>query len=307
MKTLYSDSNGQYTAVIEPGTYRVRTSASGYLSFESYETVGESQVIFLQTYLLVQGKENDKPGKVGGTITNSVTGQPISGVKLSFYKGWNTTSGSKIASKTTDRNGGYSINTLPLGNYTVVMECTGYTTAHFNIAVTKNDNLNWHGVLNPNGQSSYELGDMRIILTWGATPSDLDSHLRGPGVNGGSFHTYWNDMNYSYGGVRRAFLDVDDISSYGPETTTVYNMTNNGTYRFYVHDYTNKGLVNGSYLANSGARVRVYMGDTQIAEYHVPTSGRGNVWHVFDFDAKNRKLIPVNSFSNCANSSSVGQ
>lgn len=212
-----------------------------------------------------------------------------------------------VASIISDSSGSYSISSLPLGNYTVVMECTGYTTAHFNIAVTRYYNLNWHGVLNPNGQSSYESGDMRIILTWGESPRDLDSHLRGPGVNGSSFHTYFGSKTYDYNGVRRAFLDVDDTSFYGPETTTVYSMSSSGIYSFYVHDYANREQVNSSCLANSGARVQVYMGDRQIAEYHVPGSGKGNVWHVFNFDAKNGKLIPVNSFSNCANAGIVGQ
>ena len=69
--------------------------------------------------------------------------------------------------------------------------------------------------------------------------SDLDSHLVGPKKDGnGSFHIAYYDKTYSEGDTKYADLDLDDTSSYGPETTTVYNMNETGTYSFYVHDFT---------------------------------------------------------------------
>lgn len=64
-------------------------------------------------------------------------------------------------------------------------------------------------------------GEMRIVLTWGDYPSDLDSHLVGPSPYG-SFHVYYDDKNAYYDGVLYNNLDVDDTDSYGPETTSVY-------------------------------------------------------------------------------------
>jgi hypothetical protein len=120
------------------------------------------------------------------------------------------------------------------------------------------------------------------------------------------YHIYYSDMSYYDGNVRHAFLDVDDTSYDGPETTTVYGMTPNGTYSFYVHDYTNRNRTGSTVLANSGAKVEVYIGEDRIAQYFVPTSGIGNVWHVFDFNAIDGTIRSVNAFSTVSNPYRVG-
>ena len=76
-----------------------------------------------------------------------------------------------------------------------------------------------------------------------------------------------------------AILDVDDTTSYGPETTT-FKVASTGTYRFYVHDYTNKEYPSSRAMARSGAVVRVYKGTEKIAEVSVP-GGAGIYWNVF--------------------------
>ena len=52
--------------------------------------------------------------------------------------------------------------------------------------------------------------EYRVILTWGSSPSDLDSHLEGPG-----YHVFYSNKT-----GKNAELDVDDTTSYGPETVT---------------------------------------------------------------------------------------
>ena len=43
-------------------------------------------------------------------------------------------------------------------------------------------------------------GDLRIVLTWGEEPSDLDSHLIGPAVEEGTkFHTWYGNEDYTHG------------------------------------------------------------------------------------------------------------
>ncbi|MCW8631650.1 hypothetical protein OQH38_16240, partial [Acinetobacter baumannii] len=56
-----------------------------------------------------------------------------------------------------------------------------------------------------------KLGSMRIVLTWGEKPLDLDSHL-----NYSNQHIYWSNKE-----GHQANLDVDDRDSYGPETITI--------------------------------------------------------------------------------------
>ena len=305
-KTVYSNNVGQYTATVPGGTHLIKISADGYIPFECLETVMDKQEIHLETFLMVEGDENtSEKGTIGGNITDSVTGSSIMGVKLTIRKGWNVTAGSEVASITTDGNGFYKTE-LPLGNYTILMEKENYVTNHFNVAVTRKVNLNQHGTLIPDGDSSIPTGDLRIVLTWGDRPSDLDSHLWGPAVDGGLFHTYFSDKSYVYAGETQAFLDLDDTTYYGPETTTVYSMNQSGLYSFYVHDFSNRGYSSSTVMANSGAKVQVYVGEELIATYNIPTSGVGNVWHVFDFNADTRILTAVNEFSSESNADNVG-
>lgn len=303
-----ADRNGQYTTQIPSDTtVLLRISADGYIPFECLQTVGPEQVVYLETFLMVEGSEDSNDtGTIGGVITNAVTGSGISDITMTVYKGWNMTTGQPVDTISTDSTGRYSV-TLPIGNYTILLEKDGYVSKHFNVAVTKVGNNSCGTSMNPDADSSIELGDMRIVLRWTDEPSDLDSHLWGPTADGESmFHIYFGDMSYYENGIRHAFLDIDDVNYEGPETTTVYNMTANGTYSFFIHNYTYCDYTASTSLANSGAYVEVYMGEQRIATYHVPTSGVGNVWHVFDFDAENGTITGINTFSDCSYPDMVG-
>merc|ERR1719352_173818 len=61
----------------------------------------------------------------------------------------------------------------------------------------------------------------RIVLTWDQNPRDLDSHLQFVGRN--CAEMYYGRRTASCDGVV-AQLDVDDTSSWGPETTTLSNV-----------------------------------------------------------------------------------
>ena len=302
--TVKTDANGKYTATVPGGTYIVKISKDGYIPFESLETVMDKNKIYLETYLMVNGDEQEI-GTIGGHVTNSVTGSAIPNTKLTIRKGWNHTTGDVVKTVMTDPFGGYKVD-LPLGNYTVLMENSGYVTNHINIAVTKGIHMDKHGALVPDENSEIPTGDLRIVLTWGKEPSDLDSHLIGPKAAGdGNFHIYFHNKAYKNNGVINSFLDLDDVDGSGPETTTIYKMNQNGKYSFYVHNYSNSYEHNSSAMASSGAQVKVYAGQTLIATYNVPNRS-GTLWHVFDFDAKTKKLIPINTMSYQENAYDVG-
>jgi hypothetical protein len=55
------------------------------------------------------------------------------------------------------------------------------------------------------------LDGMRIVLTWGERPADLDSHITYPGN-----HIFFRSKKGT-----DANLDVDDTTSFGPETITL--------------------------------------------------------------------------------------
>lgn len=139
-----------------------------------------------------------------------------------------------------------------------------------------------------------------IVLVWGRNPADLDSHFVGPGAGGDErFHISYNNKTYSVNGKRYAYIDVDDRSSYGPETTTIEVMTP-GTYYFYVHDYTNKNKPGATALGNSGARVNIYKGIYSLNRYEVTPSATGIYWNVcrIDIDEKETiNLTEINTYS----------
>ncbi|OLF56503.1 tetratricopeptide repeat protein [Pseudomonas chlororaphis] len=115
------------------------------------------------------------------------------------------------------------------------------------------------------------LDGLRVVLTWGANPSDLDSHMIFPGNN-----IYFRNQQGD-----DAHLDVDDIDSYGPETITLEKKHYGESYVYAVHDYSNQTRPNSSQLSASQAKVFVYMGQSLVRTYYVPQNRSGNLWTVF--------------------------
>ncbi|NOT20970.1 MAG: tetratricopeptide repeat protein [Sideroxydans sp.] len=118
------------------------------------------------------------------------------------------------------------------------------------------------------------LDGMRIVLNWGELPTDLDSHLIFP-----SNHIYFNSKTGSNGSDAK--LDVDDTTSYGPETITIEKKHNSERYVYAVHNYSDFSIPRSDRLSKSGAKVFVYVGQTLIRTYYVPTNTVGNLWTVF--------------------------
>ncbi|AIS15574.1 tetratricopeptide repeat protein [Pseudomonas chlororaphis subsp. aurantiaca] len=115
------------------------------------------------------------------------------------------------------------------------------------------------------------LDGLRVVLTWGATPSDLDSHMIFPGNN-----IYFRNQQ-----GEDAHLDVDDIDGYGPETITLEKKHYGESYVYAVHDYSNQTRPESRQLAASQAKVFVYMGQSLVRTYYVPQDRSGNLWTVF--------------------------
>jgi hypothetical protein len=67
-----------------------------------------------------------------------------------------------------------------------------------------------------------------------------------------------------------------------------------GTYRYSVHDYTNRGSDSSTALANSGAQVHVYRGASLVQTFNVP-SGGGTLWTVFELSGS--AITPINTMS----------
>jgi uncharacterized protein YfaP (DUF2135 family) len=117
-----------------------------------------------------------------------------------------------------------------------------------------------------------DLDGLRIVLNWGAEPTDLDSHLEYP-----NNHVYFQHKNGT-----DVLLDVDDTNSFGPETITIERKRDG---EYYVYSVQNYSYINDPHyltgLSTSQAKVFVYVGQTLMKTYYVPQNESGNVWVVF--------------------------
>lgn len=290
-----TDENGQYVIPdFEPGVYSVTATAPNYmtLTMNSITISSHSGSFSMPTFELLSA---DMSGSnvVSGTAVDAATGVGLANVTLKIREGWNTTSGSVIATTTTDESGAYSIS-LARGYYTIEFCLDSYNSDFVNVASS-----NAVGVINGTLNSISEVTDTqcRIVLTWNEVPRDLDSHLVGASDTdcSGCFHVYFADkIAYDAAGNVEASLDVDDTSSYGPETVTVLDVDATNTYYYSVHDFTNGGNSESTEMSLSGANVKVYMGSSLVKEYNVPTNVAGYVWNVFKIE--NGRIIDINAY-----------
>lgn len=202
-------------------------------------------------------------GKLTGTVTDAADGTVISGVSVVF--------GSNSAS--TGSNGVYLMEVNPATG-TVTFSKSGYISNSYSVTVTKRRTTTRNAVLT----KQVPIGTYRAVLEWGEKPRDLDSHILGPN----SIHVYYGNKTDT-----NTELDLDDTTSYGPETITFTPLTGQ-TFHYYVHNWS-KELD----LAGCGATVTVYKGSSQLRKFTIPSSGTGEYWDVFRL--VNGTLYPVNS------------
>ena len=303
---VVTDENGQYTVPdLASGVYTVTATADGYMELRMNNyvigTSGTAQTLPTFEMLSTDGSGT---GTVEGYATDATTGAVIAGVTVKIRADWNNSDGDVISSFTTAADGRYSA-TLPRGYYTVEFAREGYSSVYVNIATSSCFDGRCGGVMSP-VMSEVTSNQYRIVLTWGATPSDLDSHLVGPAAEGGYFHVYFANKVYMEGDTVVASLDVDDTSSYGPETVTVVDISpEDDVYYYSVYDYSNgyrSGAAESTYLAGSNANVKVYVGSQLVKEYNVPANAPGTVWQVFKI--VNGSIVTINEVN--ADYSSMG-
>jgi uncharacterized protein YfaP (DUF2135 family) len=122
---------------------------------------------------------------------------------------------------------------------------------------------------------------VRVVLTWNATPKDLDSHLEyGSSTcqDGGSkCQVVYNQKSRLNGDLT---LDVDVTRGYGPETVTIKNTAwNQSRLGYSVYNFSNDGTI-----SNSGAIVKVFKSSGLVRTYNASSSQTQRWWQIFCLD-----------------------
>jgi len=292
-----TDVDGGYLFTVPSGNnYGLRFEREGYLPVSYLDTIEVSANMTTNFPVTLQiNNDYSGPGSIAGEIKDAFDGTPVQGVLIELRAGLGNTTGSVVSTTTTNAAGGYLLEDVETGNYTATISKEGYATNSFSVVslggqTTPNQNAVITQIL--------EEGQTRIVLSWGSSPSDLDSHLTGPLASGDRFHVYWSNKRPT---GANANLDVDDVTRFGPETITIESQRD-GVYRYSVHDYSNRRATSSSALASSAARVIVYQGNGIVADYSVPNQP-GTLWTVFEMSGQ--EITPINSMSYESSSSDV--
>ena len=270
-----ADGSFSFVAPTDVAAVRVTASKAGYVTTTLLQSLdrGGTQ---LETIVLV--RETATPGAITGTVRDATNGDGINGARVELHRGQGfTLAGGVVANTSTDAAGTYSFAGLAAGTYTVVAFKADFRVGQRTaITVSTTSVERQDVVLSPEGAAA----NVRIVLTWGSTPADLDAHLTGPNPSDANrFHVFFANR-LSAGATPFAGLDVDRRDGNGPETISITKLNPGGFYRYSVHDYTNGAKPGLTELGRSGAKVEVYTG-AGLRTFFVPNEA-GNLWTVFE-------------------------
>ncbi len=300
-----SKSDGEYTLKVPMHTksYTIDITKPGYVATTIYNVDTSLNAISLFQESIYMYREGQGQYTIRLNLIDALDGYNIDEAKVIIRPGINNRDGMISQQFNLSDYGGYDPYYDPYddgysdygygekyydvrlnpGNYTAEVKAPGYTSTYFTIS-TISDGWEYHSSVVPQVQGD----EVRVVLSWGANPRDLDSHLFFPDDQ---HIAYYNHQ------VGSSSLDRDDTDSYGPETITISNL-NNGIYKYYVCDFTN--AINNNYnsveMSRSFAKVDVYNKNGLAGSFNVPTNKEGVIWHVFNI--ANGNILPVQRYYN---------
>lgn len=123
-------AHGNYYRMIAPGTYRVKFSASGYISQIHDVTIANYTSSIIKNVVLVASSQTS----LTGLITDSESGNPVQGVKVDLV-------GSSVAPVYTATNGIYTFTSINEDIYQISVTKSGYVSATQEETVTLSNNV----------------------------------------------------------------------------------------------------------------------------------------------------------------------
>jgi len=313
-----TNANGEYQlTVLHDQQYTIEITSEGYepVVIKNVDTDTQSSDVSLNS---VQTTEETALVNYSANIIDATSGNTaVSGVQVTIRSDLDNQTGDIVDTATSNASGAFTFNGLQPGNYTLELNKTHYHT-HFenifvNSSVEDGQLFIVPQVSEPDPvpvETTPVITSMTITLQWNEYPVDLDTHLTGPqAASSTRFHVQydnkcWADTTLNEEAVcddnATVILDRDDVTSYGPETIRINEMTT-GSYHFYVHhaDYPSLGedTSTGFISQSSGAIVKVIDNYGRSFTFNAPTTGgegADDIWHVFSTDDHNTP-VPINN------------
>lgn len=286
--TIFSNAP-QYTIFnINAGRWKVRFVSAGFKSVEGIVDIQADVTTNFDIITFVPGTQTN--GTISGRALSALYNTGVCDLTARIRPGVNVKSGpyaidingATIPAVTTATDGSYAIPSVPPGNYTLEVSGSGkrgnctssveaYATTYRTVVAAgsetpANQNILVSPILGSN--------EMRIVLTWGAKPKDLDSHLQ-YGTSSGD-RIVWNRRTPL--GPGNGNLDYDVVTGFGPETITLQGTIWNQPNRYYsIYNWSNEAL-----MGVSGANVRVFKGSVgEVRNYSVGAGHSNRWWKIF--------------------------
>lgn len=294
--SVKTDTSGMYMIYLpnQEYEYNVCVRKDGMYSAEIYQiTMSNEQIGVYQdgVYLFDETDESaDVQLTLGDAFQYAADGNGmarLSNAEVFFRQGINNRTGEILWQGSAD-SGGYLLVTLIPGIYTVEINEADHETMFYTVVANPQIDV---CVYEFYATAKLDEGEYAIVLTWGEYPWDLDSHL---------FTTFGTKTEHIWYGSQYDdfdnFLDVDDTSSYGPETVTIRQFSPSSYYKYCVVDFTNclTGNYSSRQMSNSMACVNVYSSEGLIATYYVPVEKEGVIWEVFEI--RNGHITPIQRY-----------
>lgn len=302
--TIFSNAS-QYTIFnINAGRWKIRFVSAGYQTVEGIVDIQADVTTNFDIITFVPGSQTS--GTISGRALSALYNTGVCNLTARIRPGVNVKSGPyaidangvTIPSVKTATDGSYAIPSVPPGNYT--LEVSGAGKRGNCTSVQENYSTTYRTVVSAGSETPANqnilvtpiLGEneMRVVLTWGAKPRDLDSHMQYG--NNANDRIVWN--NRTPLGVGNGSLDYDITTGYGPETITVQGSIWNQPNRYYsVYNWSGEAS-----MGISGATVRVFKGSVgEVRNYSIAPNHSNRWWKLFCI-AQDKSITDVGT-GNC--------
>ncbi|MCB1188889.1 MAG: carboxypeptidase regulatory-like domain-containing protein [Leptospiraceae bacterium] len=281
---------------INAASWKVRFIAAGYNTVEGLVNIQANATTSFDIITMIPGYQ--PPAAISGSAINAMTNTSLnmSGLTVRIREGVNVTSGpyvTNVGAVTTGSDGSFAITNVPAGNYTMEVSGPGVVTTYRTVVSAGPDTPRSQNIV---VSPTVGDGEVRIVVIWGEKPRDVDSHLEYGDSScktssGKKCQVVWNDRCHFGSGTCNngagagnpnydAALDVDDVTSYGPETITL-----KGTFwsspTVSRRDYSLYNWTNEVALSTSGAIVKVFKSSGMVRSYNVSSAQAGRWWQIF--------------------------